>query len=108
MAQLERGTQGAINQNLATTRYQCRKKGIAPPAITSKELFQLRLDHNGLCDCCGRLEFSDSTRSFHLDHDHKTGKVRGLICAQCNMGLGYFEDSTTLLRLASDYLDRSK
>jgi len=40
-----------------------------------------------------------------LDHDHETGKVRGVICASCNTGLGQFKDSPTLLQAAFMYVN---
>lgn len=39
-----------------------------------------------------------------VDHDHDTGKVRGIICNECNRGIGYFRDSTTALENAAKYL----
>jgi hypothetical protein len=42
----------------------------------------------------------------HVDHDHKTGAVRGLLCPPHNTGLGYYKDSPTLLRAAAEYLDK--
>jgi hypothetical protein len=41
---------------------------------------------------------------FHVDHDHKTGKVRGILCQHCNYGLGHFRDSVLFLEEAIKYL----
>ena len=42
-----------------------------------------------------------------VDHDHETSLVRGLLCLNCNRGLGYFKNSPALLRKAADYLERA-
>lgn len=57
--------------------------------------------HDGLCDVC--REPPNTSRLF-LDHDHKTGKVRGFLCRLCNTGLGAFRDSQTFLQNAAQYL----
>jgi hypothetical protein len=41
------------------------------------------------------------------DHNHETRKVRGILCNNCNHGLGHFKDNQTLLRLAIEYLDKA-
>ena len=61
----------------------------------------------GNCACCGIPE-SDFKRQLHVDHDHETGKVRGLLCTQCNPGIGYFQDSIERLEMAIKYLKKFK
>jgi hypothetical protein len=58
----------------------------------------------GICAICG--ENRQPTKTLHIDHDHVTGKVCGVICGECNLGLGRFQDNSDLLRKALDYNDR--
>jgi hypothetical protein len=61
------------------------------------------------CAIC-RKEFSQTskTETAHVDHDHTTGKIRGLLCRKCNTGLGLFCDSENLLLSAVEYLRKTK
>lgn len=60
----------------------------------------------GRCMICKRTDpAKKGTKNFYIDHDHKTGKVRGLLCHFCNTGLGYFGDSVETLQRAQDYLN---
>jgi hypothetical protein len=60
---------------------------------------------NGVCAICGE---PPNGKSFHVDHDHDTRKVRGLLCGTCNVGLGYFMDNVTILHNAEIYLIKSQ
>ena len=51
---------------------------------------------------------SNRTKRFAVDHDHETGQVRGLLCNNCNRGIGLLEDSITYLENATNYLKQWK
>ena len=53
------------------------------------------------CIICGETQ----DRQLAIDHDHRTGDVRGALCNRCNLGLGHFRDSPELLRFAALYLE---
>ncbi|WP_339754204.1 endonuclease VII domain-containing protein [uncultured Marinobacter sp.] len=58
---------------------------------------------NGSCAIC--LASFEGRRTC-VDHCHKSGRVRGLLCAKCNSAIGFLSDSTDALRRAIEYLDR--
>lgn len=62
----------------------------------------------GLCRICGRPEpgrnRDGSPRRLHIDHDHKTGKIRELLCSGCNKGLEGFGDDPQVMGEAVEYL----
>ncbi len=58
----------------------------------------------GVCAICGEARPED--RTLHVDHDHATGVIRGLLCFRCNNALGDFREEYELFRRAADYLDR--
>lgn len=71
-----------VKQKLVEQNYKC--------AICKTEGFKMRTDH---------------TTGMNLDHDHDTGKPRGLLCHNCNRGLGLFQDSPSILREAAKYVE---
>ena len=68
--------------------------------ITVADYEAIREAQQGRCALCGAMP----TESMHVDHCHKTGRVRGLLCGHCNKGLGLFRDDPELLRRAIAYL----
>jgi hypothetical protein len=62
-----------------------------------------------LCEICGLPEsrtFKGKPQDLSIDHCHITGKIRGLICNNCNVGLGRFKDSLETLRKAVKYCEK--
>jgi hypothetical protein len=74
--------------------------------ITEDEYEKLHEAQNGLCACCG--EPPTVHGRLFVDHCHKTTAVRGLLCAHCNTGLGYFKDDPTKLEAAIRYLRKEQ
>ncbi len=58
------------------------------------------------CEIC-KVELTERSRSAHLDHNHSSGKVRGVLCTECNKGLGHFYDSSITLSHAVTYIEES-
>ena len=74
--------------------------------ITLVERDQMIEDQQGLCLICSSAFESMPSKHIHIDHCHETGKVRGVLCHYCNIGIGNFRDDPTMLRAAADYLER--
>lgn len=72
--------------------------------ITLADFDRMLDEQHGVCAICGRLPREDI--SFHVDHDHETGRIRGLLCFKCNNALGDFEDQPEWLDQAAAYLTR--
>lgn len=73
--------------------------------LTFERWTELLIQQLGLCALCGTQ--LDGPMEPVVDHCHLTGEVRGLLCRNCNTGLGMFEDCLDLLELAAAYLRRS-
>lgn len=67
--------------------------------LTLEQYLEMLADQGGACAICGTAMACP-----YVDHDHETGAVRGLLCLNCNTGLGQFKDSENVLEAAAAYL----
>ena len=85
---------------LAIKKYQLKKKF----NITIEQYKEILLTQDKTCAICHKV--CASGRWLAVDHNHKTGQNRGLLCARCNVGLGHFLEDKTLLASAIKYMDK--
>lgn len=74
--------------------------------MTVDDYMALVVAQDGKCAICDAPP--KAGKILHVDHDHSTGVVRGLLCGSCNSGLGYFRDDIERLLLAVAYLETSR
>lgn len=74
--------------------------------ITVEQYDEMLAKQGGCCAICGDLPGS-TKRKFHVDHDHQTGRVRGILCMRCNLVLGYAKETPAVLSAAILYLENS-
>ena len=94
-----------------------RLKGITRQRIykiSNEQYNKILLEQNGVCSICGFPETATISKTdkrikdLAVDHCHKTGKVRGLLCRRCNKGIGLFQEDIDLLASATSYLENTK
>lgn len=76
--------------------------------ITPEDYDKLLVEQNGLCAICGANEPGRGHQHFSVDHDHETGVVRGLLCNNCNRGLGLLGDNIEGIKRALNYLQTTQ
>ena len=74
--------------------------------ITEAQILALYVEQGGKCAICLSVMQMTGHSGAHIDHDHETGLVRGLLCRRCNTGLGLFGDNPSTLTAAADYLEK--
>lgn len=72
--------------------------------LGSADFAAMLVSQDGCCAICQKTLSLDVGKSIHIDHCHVAGNVRGLLCSNCNTGLGLFRDSINNLRNAIQYL----
>ena len=77
--------------------------------MTTKQAEQMWLEQDCKCAICSAelvdpTSMEEGSKNTHVDHCHETENVRGLLCSNCNRGLGYFNDDTARIEAAIGYL----
>ena len=86
-------------KNLYKSRAFKRKYG-----ISKEDFYVLKFKQNNKCAICqNKLE---NDKKSHMDHCHNSGKLRGVLCVACNLGLGMFKDSLPILKSAAKYIKK--
>lgn len=97
----------AYNRSKVTTESRRASHIKHQYGLTPADVERMREEQGDCCAICGTgLTGWGHKSGPHIDHDHATGKVRGLLCAACNLGLGKFQDSVAVLERAAAYLRR--
>lgn len=77
--------------------------------ITAHQFHEMIIEQENKCALCEKYFNHNGTKTnFGIDHCHKTGKVRGLLCYQCNSAIGYVKESTTTLEKMIAYIKKHK
>lgn len=71
--------------------------------ITVAELDAVRVSQGGVCAIC---RTSGGKKGLCVDHDHKTGSFRGLLCGSCNLAIGYLKEDASVMRSAIEYVTK--
>lgn len=91
------------NATALLEEYQ-KKPGVRSRLLSPEEYNMLLQHQGGVCAVCGRK----SRERLVIDHDHSSGRVRGLLCNPCNLGLGLFKDDQKRFLAAVEYLRTRK
>ena len=83
------------------TKQQLIRHRFREYGLTEEEYNNMILSQNNLCAICNN---PSKNKALAIDHNHKTGKVRGLLCMNCNTGIGFLKDDITILNNAIKYL----
>ncbi len=77
------------------------------PGLAETDFWDILRSQDGRCPICLRtlsISFGDKS-AFHLDHDHRTGRIRGILCGNCNCGIGQLKDLPGNMRRAAEYVE---
>lgn len=92
-----------LADDLAAVRAEQRAAWLAHRyGLTPDEYAEMVAAQHNRCAICG--DTPTAGKSLHIDHDHESGAVRGLLCGHCNRAIGLFRDSPDVIEMAAAYL----
>ena len=92
--------------HLGIVKYN-REKNLARYGLSVQDYNRMFNKQKGCCAICGQHQ-SELRQALCIDHNHKTNQVRGLLCGNCNRGLGCFHESRGIFIKAIQYLGKPK
>ena len=90
-------TRASVRRHGGARHYHLRQRY----GVGAADVEELKRAQRGLCAVCR------TAAATQVDHDHTTGKIRGILCLHCNAGMGAFEDDPGIILRAIEYLERS-
>ena len=105
-------TKEYFKRNVDSQRRHSRTSNLKKFGVDAQWYYDTLDKQGGCCDICGdtmnttRITKRTPNPRFAVDHDHKTGKLRGLLCCRCNRTLGLFKDNQSSIEKAIKYLER--
>ena len=97
---LWKSKEGKQSQRIRSRKYELKRLY----GITLEDYNLLLKNQNYGCAICDK-KVESKLKNLHIDHDHRTGKVRGLLCIQCNVTLGMLQDDPILVKKVLQYLE---
>lgn len=89
-------------------RRKRERRHVSAYGITVADRERMLEEQGNVCAICGGPPTGNRWDTFVIDHDHISGKVRGLLCSNCNVAIGLLNDDPKLIERAMEYLLRAK
>lgn len=75
--------------------------------ITVLDVQLLMISQHGCCDICKKpFQYNNDKKEYHIDHNHTTNKVRGLLCTNCNTSIGLLQENPVFIESALYYINK--
>ncbi len=95
------------NRRALYTPEEGRRRNLTRYGMTPEQYEEMLAGQGGVCAICKTFRAWRNRNVLHIDHDHTTGRVRGLLCHWCNVAIGSLNESPDTLRAAIAYLEQA-